>query len=234
MAKRLITESDILAAARRGTKSLALDSSTVITPSARDTARAMGIELTLGSPANLPVPSAVKDVTFLSPKEKRPAHAGTIVALGGDHGGFILKQVLSKLLLELGYTVADVGTHSEEACDYPDFAYAVARLVASGQASKGIMIDGVGVASAIVANKVPGIRAVSCANEFTARSSREHNDANVLTLGGRVVGVEVAKSIVKVWLETWFGGGRHQDRVKKISEIESKFLRSDVEKPRSS
>jgi len=123
----------------------------------------------------------------------------------------------------LGFSVADVGTTSEEACDYPDFAYAVASLVASGQAARGIMVDGVGVASAIVANKVPGIRAVSCFDEFVAKSSREHNDANVLTLGGRTIGTEITKAIVKVWLETPFGGGRHQGRVQKITEIERRF-----------
>ncbi len=167
--------------------------------------------------------TAFDSVTMFHPSDKQAAHRETIVALGADHGGFAMKEQLKAYLLELGYTVADVGTTSDQACDYPDFAYAVATFVASGRAKSGIMVDAVGVASAIVANKVPGIRAVTASNEFTARSSREHNDANVLTLGGRVLGAEVAKSIVKLWLETWFGGGRHQARVKKISDIEDRL-----------
>ena len=160
---------------------------------------------------------------MISPTSKNPVLKETVVALGSDHGGYRLKETLKGYLAELGYTVADVGTDSEEACDYPDFAYAVAAMVASGEAEKGIMIDGVGVASAIVANKVPGVRAVPCYDEFVAKSSREHNDANVLTLGGRVIGSELAKSLVRTWLDTWFGGGRHQSRVKKITDIEQRF-----------
>ncbi|MCI0708503.1 MAG: ribose 5-phosphate isomerase B [Ignavibacteriae bacterium] len=138
-----------------------------------------------------------------------------------------MKEQLKSFLLDAGYTVADVGTNSEQACDYPDFAFAVATLVSSGQAAKGIMVDGVGVASAMVANKVPGVRAANCTSEFAARSSREHNDANVLTLGGRVLGIESAKAITKVWLETWFGGGRHQARVQKISDIEKRYSKNN-------
>jgi ribose 5-phosphate isomerase B len=159
----------------------------------------------------------------MHPKGSGSPSSGAVIAIGSDHGGFRLKETLKQYVVELGYSVADVGTSSEEACDYPDFAYAVASMVASGQATRGIMIDGVGVASAIVANKVPGIRAVPCYDEFVAKSSREHNDANVLTLGGRIVGSELAKSIVKIWLETWFGGGRHQGRVQKIADIEQRF-----------
>lgn len=234
MSKKLITEADIVAAASRGTKSFPIDPATIVTPSARDAARSLGVELTIGSPATTLSGKSLEGVTVLSPKEKHGSQANTVVALGADHGGFQLKQTLSTYLLELGYTVADVGTNSEHACDYPDFAYAVAALVASGQAAKGIMIDGVGVASAIVANKVPGIRAVPCYSEFVARSSREHNDANVLTLGGRVIGTEVAKSIVRIWLETWFGGGRHQSRVNKIADVERKFIGPNPDKTPSS
>ncbi len=145
------------------------------------------------------------------------------MALGSDHGGYQLKEALKKYISELGYRVIDVGTNSEEPCDYPDFAYAVASLVSKGEAWRGIMVDGAGIGSSIVANKVPNVRAVCCENEFVARNSREHNDANVLTLGSRVVGSELAKEIVKVWLATWFGGGRHKKRVDKISDIEQKF-----------
>ncbi|MGA9407965.1 MAG: ribose 5-phosphate isomerase B, partial [Bacteroidota bacterium] len=155
-----------------------------------------------------------------------PTNVGSnLVVVGSDHGGFQTKEMLKKYLGGLGYRVLDVGTNSEEACDYPDYAYAVACIVAKGEAWRGIMIDATGVASSIVCNKVPGIRAAACSNEFVAQSSREHNDANVLTLGAKVLGTELVKSIVKVWLETWFGGGRHKKRVDKISDVEKRFTK---------
>lgn len=224
MAKKLITEADILSAARSGIRVLAIDDSTVVTPSARDAAQRLKVVLTQGgSPA--PVSSFVDSVSIHAPE--KPRDNGSVIALGADHGGYALKEILKKHLLSEGYTVADVGTHSEQPCDYPDFAYAVAALVVSAQATRGVMIDAVGLASSIVCNKVPGIRAVPAYNEFVARSSREHNDANILTLGGRVIGTEAAKSLVSVWLETWFGGGRHQARVRKITDIEEKFSKRD-------
>ncbi|MBI3004073.1 MAG: ribose 5-phosphate isomerase B [Ignavibacteriales bacterium] len=224
MAKTLVTEKDVLDAVKKGARFLSVAPGAIITPSAQDVALQHRIEILQGtrSPQAISA-SGVESVTVQPPKEKRSPNASTVVALGADHGGFQLKETLKAYLSELGYSVADVGTHSEQACDYPDFAYAVASLVTRGEADKGIMIDAVGAASAIVANKVPAIRAVNASNEFTARSSREHNDANVLTLGGRVLGVEAAKAIVKIWLETWFGGGRHQARVQKITDIEEKF-----------
>jgi ribose 5-phosphate isomerase B len=225
VAKTLLTEADVLDAVQRGAKTIALASDTIITPSARDAALRHKVQFSTDVSSRAPS-VGVQSVTMHEPTDKRSANASTVVALGADHGGYQMKEQLKAFLLGAGYSVADVGTHSEQACDYPDFAYAVASLVSSGRAAKGIMIDGVGVASAIAANKVPGIRAVPCSNEFAARSSREHNDANVLTLGGRVLGIEAAKSIVKVWLETWFGGGRHQARVQKIEEIEKRFSKS--------
>jgi ribose 5-phosphate isomerase B len=221
MKRTLVTEWDVENTARRGQSSMAVDPNAIITPSARDAARRHRIEIVSSGASQS---TMLSGVLYMRPKDSRSPHVTTVIAVGSDHGGFELKGILSSYLLELGYSVADVGTTSNQPCDYPDFAYAVAQLVSSGQAEKGIMIDGVGVASAIVANKVPGVRAVPCYSEFTARSSREHNDANVLTLGGRVVGPEVAKSIVKVWLETWFGGGRHQQRVQKISDIEKRTM----------
>ncbi|MBI5464240.1 MAG: ribose 5-phosphate isomerase B [Ignavibacteriales bacterium] len=204
---------------------LQVDADTILTPAARDAAKQYGIEVVVGrSSTSVQVQSQVSGVQLIPPRDPKSSNAGTVVALGADHGGFVLKTVLAKQLGEWGYTVVDVGTSSEQPCDYPDFAFAVAALVSRGQAVRGVMIDSVGVASAIVANKVPGIRAVCCSNEFTAKSSREHNDANVLTLGGKVLGTELAKSILKVWLETWFGGGRHQNRIRKIAEIEERFL----------
>ncbi|MCR4406779.1 MAG: ribose 5-phosphate isomerase B [Anaerolineae bacterium] len=148
-----------------------------------------------------------------------------IVALGADHGGFAMKEMLKEYLQQLGYAVIDCGTSSTEAVDYPDFAYAVARLVSEQRAWRGIILDGAGIGSCMAANKVPGVRAAMCYDLSTAINSREHNDANVLTLGGRLIGDSLAQAIVKTWLETPFGGGRHQRRVDKIMEIEKRFLR---------
>lgn len=147
-----------------------------------------------------------------------------VVALGADHGGFALKEVLRGYLRELGYSITDCGTHSSDPVDYPDIALEVAKMVAEGQAWRGIIVDGAGIGSAIAANKIPGIRASLCYDVSTARNAREHNDANILTLGGRLIGEELAKQIVKTFLETEFGGGRHSRRVEKISQIEKQFL----------
>ncbi|MHA1215227.1 MAG: ribose 5-phosphate isomerase B [Candidatus Hodarchaeales archaeon] len=148
------------------------------------------------------------------------------IIIGSDHGGFKLKGELIKYLRGLGYEVADYGCYSPDPVDYPDIALIVAQTVAVSLETKGILIDGTGVASAIVANKISNIRATPCTDEFTAHSAREHNDANILTLGARVVGGGLAQNIVKVWLETPFGGGRHERRVNKIRDIEARFCRS--------
>ncbi|MBM4431039.1 MAG: ribose 5-phosphate isomerase B [Chloroflexi bacterium] len=147
------------------------------------------------------------------------------VALGADHGGLALKESLKKLLQELGYAVLDCGTNTTDAVDYPDFAYAVAGLVAEGRATRGIVVDGAGIGSCMAANKVPGIRAAMCYDLSTAVNSREHNDANVLTLGGGLIGANLAQQIVKTWLATDFGGGRHARRVDKIMAIEKRYLK---------
>jgi ribose 5-phosphate isomerase B len=152
--------------------------------------------------------------------------AGMRVAIGSDHGGFALKKALIEFLLSLGAQPLDIGTTSEEPCDYPDFALMVARAIVDGKAELGIMIDGAGVGSCMAVNKVPGIRGACCAHEFTARNAREHNNANILTLGSRVVGLEVAKGIVRMFVETPFAGGRHGVRVAKIMDIERKYFRS--------
>lgn len=148
------------------------------------------------------------------------------IIIGSDHGGFSLKNELIEYIKGLGYEVADYGCYSTDAVDYPDIALLVAQTVAVSLDSRGILIDGTGVASAIVANKVKSVRATPCTNVFTAHSAREHNNANILTLGARVVGPGVAQNIVKEWLETPFGGGRHENRVKKIIDIEMRYLRS--------
>lgn len=145
------------------------------------------------------------------------------VAIASDHGGFQLKEIIKEYLKkELNLEVLDLGTNSTEAVDYPDFAFLVASAVSQKQADRGIMIDGIGVASAMVANKVSGIRAAVCNDLFSANSSRAHNDANVLTMGGRVIGCGLAKEIVSVWFKTEFEQ-RHQTRIDKITRIEKSF-----------
>jgi ribose 5-phosphate isomerase B len=148
-----------------------------------------------------------------------------VVAIGADHGGFPLKEVLKGHLRDLGYRVVDCGTSGTEAVDYPDFALAVAELVAQGRAWRGILVDGAGIGSCMAANKVPGARAALCYDQATAVNSREHNDANVLTLGAGLIGESLARQIVKTWVETPFAGGRHARRVAKIVDIEGRFAR---------
>jgi ribose 5-phosphate isomerase B len=148
-----------------------------------------------------------------------------VVAVGADHGGFELKEALKPELITLGFEVTDVGTNSKEAVDYPDFAHAVAQAVGTGKAWRGIMIDGAGIGSCIVANKVPGVRAGMAYDYSSAFNSREHNDTNVLTLGAGLIGVNLAKQIVKTWLTTEFAGGRHTSRVDKIKSVEKKYLK---------
>jgi ribose 5-phosphate isomerase B len=148
-----------------------------------------------------------------------------IVAIGADHGGFELKELLKNDLSSMGFDVLDVGTVSKEAVDYPDFAHAVAQSVGTGKAWRGIMIDGAGIGSCIVANKVPGVRAGMAYDVSSAINSREHNDTNVLTLGAGLIGVNLAKQIVKTWLTTEFGGDRHAKRVDKIKAVERQYLK---------
>ncbi len=143
-----------------------------------------------------------------------------IVAIGADHGGFPLKETLKAFLNEKGYSVIDCGTNSTDSVDYPDFAREVAEKVAAGSAWRGIMIDGAGIGSCMAANKVAGVRAAMCYDYATAFNSREHNNANLLTLGAGLIGNSLAKQIVTTFLETEFGGGRHERRVAKIMEIE--------------
>lgn len=135
------------------------------------------------------------------------------IVLGSDHGGFALKQEIVQFLIRAGHEVNDVGCHSEDSVDYPDFADKVCAEVIEGRALRGILVCGTGIGMSIAANRYRSIRAALCHESFTARMSREHNDANVLCLGDRVLGVAIALDIVKTWLETEFAGGRHQRRV---------------------
>ena len=155
--------------------------------------------------------------------EAKPA-TGQTLAIGSDHGGFKLKERLAFRLREKGHAVEDCGTNSTEAVDYPDFAVKVAEAVASGRCAWGIAVDGAGIGSAMVANKVPGVRAALCYDVSTAVNSREHNHATVLTLGAGLIGETLAWQIVEAWLATAWGGGRHAARVAKIDAVERRYL----------
>ncbi len=141
------------------------------------------------------------------------------IAIASDHAGFRLKNILKSHFKEHDFN--DVGTHSEDSCDYPDFARLAGEEVAAGRADAGIVICGTGIGISIAANKVKGVRAALCTNEFMAEMSRRHNNANVLALGARVIGEDLAVRIAEVWLNTGFDGGRHERRVEKIGKIES-------------
>ena len=202
--RRVITQSDI-----PGSGEMKVPVGAIVTPSARELAQARGVQI-------LELPE--DQLSGLEPPEKT-------VAMGADHGGFRLKEALKPMLASAGLAVRDVGVHEEKPADYPDIAHAVATLVAEGAAARGIIIDGAGIGSGMTANKVPGIRAALCYDKASARNSREHNDANVLTLGARLLTGTQAEDVVRVWLATPFGGGRHAARVAKIMEVEQRYLK---------
>jgi len=180
---------------------------TIVTPSARDLIRERGLALR-------EVPE--HELDGITPAEKT-------VVIGSDHGGFEMKEALKPVLAELGLTVRDIGVHEAKTADYPDVALQVAELVAEGKAARGVIVDGAGIGSAMAANKVPGVRAALCYDKATARNSREHNHANVLTLGGRMLTVTQAEEVLRVWLATPYGGARHAARVDKITGIEKRY-----------
>ena len=145
------------------------------------------------------------------------------IALGSDHAGFELKEDLRDYLAELKIDALDLGVYSQEAVDYPEVAGEVAGKVSRGKVEKGLLICGAGIGMSIAANRFPGVRAALCHDSFTARVSREHNNANILVLGGRLIGKGLAREILEVWLETEFQGGRHQRRLDKITALEEKL-----------
>jgi ribose 5-phosphate isomerase B len=196
---------------------------TLVTPLARQVAMERRIKLTTTDASAATAPAGAADHGLR--QSKRLNKGKMVVALGTDHGGLHLKEQIKKKLEsgESGYRVIDCGTHSAASVDYPDFAYAVAQLVADGRAWRGIIIDGAGIGSCMAANKVPGVRAAMCYDQATAINSREHNNANVLTLGAGLIGANLAEQIVTTWLKTEFGGGRHARRVEKIDRIEDRF-----------
>jgi ribose 5-phosphate isomerase B len=216
--RRVVTEADVRAAAKTG-RALAIPRGAVVTPAARDVARTLGMTLEEAAAAG-PRGHAGTGPEPAGGTGAR-AQGGAVVALGADHGGFPLKEQLKTTLADLGHEVLDLGTHDTAAVDYPDFAVAVARAVAEGRAWRGIMIDGAGIGSAMAANKVAGVRAALCYDLTTAQNAREHNDANLLTLGGTLIGTRLAVDIVRTFLATEFGGGRHARRVDKINSLDS-------------
>ena len=156
--------------------------------------------------------------------EAQPAVKQT-VAFGADHGGFELKEALKADAAALGFEIIDMGTTGKEAVDYPDFAHKVAALVGAGKAWRGIVVDGAGIGSCIVANKIPGVRAGMAYDYSSAVNGREHNDTNVLTLGAGLIGANLARLILRTWLATPFAGGRHAPRVDKITAVEKQYLK---------
>jgi ribose 5-phosphate isomerase B len=220
-ARPLVTEAEVRDLPPGG--QLDLPSGALVTPLARQIALEKGVSLVPAGTTPAPAP---EQATSPAPG---PAGAKT-VAIGADHGGYQLKEMLKGYLAEQGYDVVDCGTSSTSSVDYPDFAFAVAQLVAQGRAWRGIVVDGAGIGSCMAANKVPGVLAAMCYDQASASNSREHNGANVLTLGAGLIGPNLARQIVHTWLDTPFGGGRHGRRVDKISEIERRFCKDDTGK----
>ena len=166
-----------------------------------------------------------KKIELVRKAPRRGSKTSRLIAVGADHGGFQMKESLRGLLIELGHKVQDLGTYSEDPVDYPDVAHAVAKAVSDGAADVGIIIDGAGVGSAMTANKVPGVRAAACYSVAVARNSREHNGANVLTLGSKTISTAEMREIVAAWLNTEITEDRHKKRVAKIDAIQRQYQR---------
>jgi len=212
--KKLITEDEIIRLSKQGIQEVLVDSNTIITPSAMDRIR------------NLKMKILQKNSTSISEENISVTNSVKTIAIGSDHTGYEMKQILIPYLKEKGYQVIDVGTKSKDSCDYPDFALDIAKKRLNGECERGIMLDATGIPSAIVINKIPTIRAATCYNEFSAKSAREHNNACVLCVGAKSLGEESIKSIVNVFLNTEFAGGRHQRRLDKITAIEQNLFNS--------
>jgi ribose 5-phosphate isomerase B len=168
---------------------------------------------------------AAKRIEIVKRVPRRGPKTSRLIAIGADHGGFKMKEELKAFLIELGHQVHDFGTNSEDPVDYPDLAYAVARSVSEGASELGIVIDGAGVGSAMTANKVPHVRAAACYSVAVAKNSREHNGANVLTLGSKTINSKEMREIVQAWLGTELSEERHLKRVRKIDAIERQYSR---------
>lgn len=210
--KKVLTEYDIETTFRKGEKIIHIQQGDIITPLAKDRAKELNIKIETASPSvvtekiNPPYPQ--------NSKWKK-------VFIGGDHTGFKVRNFLIDILTTKGLEINNVGSYDENACDYPDFAISVAKSVMTNSESFGVLVDATGIPSAITANKIKGIRAATCYNEFSAKSAREHNNANVIVLGAKTLGEETIRSIIETWLKTDFAGGRHQRRLDKISDAEN-------------
>jgi len=210
--KKLITEREIIELEKKGIKVLVRTKDTIITPLAADRIRASKFSV---------IEKEILQTKNLHSPETHQVNSGNKIAIGSDHTGFKLKNILIKYLVENGFLVFDAGTYDENSCDYPDYAKKVATKVANQEYDFGILIDASGIPSAITANKIKGIRAATCYNAFSARSSRAHNNSNVLVVGAKALGEETIKLIINEWLSTSFEGGRHQRRLDKITDIEN-------------
>jgi ribose 5-phosphate isomerase B len=199
--KQVITEMEVRPASAGDT--IRVDEGAILTPLAEDLARERGVQIERA--------------------RRRTAARRYRIALGADHGGFEMKEEIKRVIADLGHEFQDFGTHSTEAVDYPDYAHLVAQAVARGACSLGIVVDGAGIGSCMAANKVPGVRAAMCYDEATARNSREHNGANVLTLGGKMIPSDLMRKIVTAWLSTELTEERHKRRVAKIDAIEREY-----------
>jgi len=202
--KRVVTAQDIPVGGE-----LRVPTGSIVTASAREVAEARGVRI-----VELPA----DQISALAPADQT-------IAIGADHGGYRMKEALKPVIENLGLFPRDIGVYDEKPADYPDIALKVAELVASGAAARGVIVDGAGIGSSIAANKVPGIRAALCYDKASARNSREHNDSNVLTLGGRMLTETQAEEVLRIWIGTPFGGGRHQARIQKILDIEKQYLK---------
>lgn len=204
--KKVITEYEVNKLAKSGGNEIIIGKDDLLTPLAMDRIKQLGLKIN-------------RDGKSESVQNKKSQK----IVVGSDHTGVKVKKLVVEFLKSKLYEVLDVGTYSEESVDYPDIAFNVANRVVNKEFELGIIIDATGIPSAITANKIPGIRAATCYNEFSAKSSREHNDANILVFGAKAVGEETIKSIIDVWLNSNFLGDRHQRRLDKIKAIEDKY-----------
>ncbi len=205
--KKVITEKDILQLLKSGLTEIQLNRNEILTPLAIDRIKVSNLKV------------VYEDKQYDTRKLFKK------IVIGSDHTGVKIKKNLVDYLKDKNFDIMDIGTFTEDAVDYPDIALNVAQKVSNNEFDCGIILDATGIPSAIVANKLANIRAATCYNEFSARSSREHNNANVLVLGARTLGEETIKSIIDVWLNSQFLGDRHQRRLDKIHAIEEKFMK---------
>ena len=209
--KKLIIEQFVIDSIKSGSSTIEICENCLITPLAMDRIKSSGLKIIRKN-----ISEYIPGDTIIN-KNK--------IAIGGDHTGFEIKEILKKYLSDKNFIIEDLGTNSKESCDYPDYAIAVAKKVGMKEVCFGILIDATGIPSAITANKFPGIRAATCYNEFSTKSSREHNNANIIVLGAKTLGEETIKSIIDTWIKTDFAGGRHQRRLDKIVDVEKLFMK---------